>query len=162
MTVRPLPVSAARSLATIVFTDIVSSTDKLTEVGDAAWRGTLDRHDALVERSVVRFRGRVVKSTGDGAVAVFDGPGRAVECAAAIAAGASALGLRIRAGVHTGEVEYRDDDISGVAVHLAARVGGLAGPDEVVVTRTVTDLVAGSELTFEDYGEHELEGINGQ
>jgi class 3 adenylate cyclase len=157
-----LRVTPDRSLATIVFTDIVGSTETLASVGDASWRTVLDRHDALVERSVSRFGGRIVNTTGDGAVAIFDGPSRAVECAAAVVAGASSIGLRIRAGVHTGEVERRGDDISGLAVHLAARVGAFAGPDEVVVTRTVTDLAAGSGLVFDDLGEHELKGIEGR
>lgn len=157
-----LPVTPDRLLATIVFTDIVGSTETLAAVGDASWRTVLDRHDALVERSVARFGGRIVNTTGDGAVVIFDGPSRAVKCAAAIVAGASSLGLRIRAGVHTGEVERRGDDISGLAVHLAARVGASAGPDEVVVTRTVTDLAAGSGLGFDDLGEHELKGIEGR
>ncbi|MGI9644693.1 MAG: adenylate/guanylate cyclase domain-containing protein, partial [Ilumatobacteraceae bacterium] len=162
VTGNPLPVVSDRSLASIVFTDIVSSTDQLSEVGDGAWRATLDQHDALIERSVMRFRGEIVKTTGDGSVAVFDGPGRAVECAAAISAGASSHGLQIRAGVHTGEIERRGRDISGLAVHLAARVADCAGADEVVVTRTVTDLVAGSGLAFDSLGEYELKGIRGE
>lgn len=148
-----------RVLATVLFTDIVSSTELAAERGDAAWRDTLDRHDAAVRREVATHRGVLVKSTGDGVLARFDGPGRAVACARAIGDEVARLGVRVRAGAHTGEVELRGDDIGGIAVHIASRVAGLAGPGEVLVSRTVKDLTAGSGLTFEDRGEHALKGV---
>ena len=150
-----------RVLATVLFTDIVDSTRRAVEMGDRQWRETLDRHDALVERALERYRGRKVNSTGDGMLAVFDGPARAVHCATAIRDGAGALGFEVRAGLHTGEVELRGDDIGGVAVHIGARVAALAQTDQVLVSRTVTDLVAGSGITFTDRGEHELKGVPG-
>ncbi len=148
-----------RVLATVLFTDIVSSTELAAERGDAAWRDVLDRHDAVVRRAVETHRGVLVKSTGDGALARFDGPGRAVACARAIGDDVAGLGLLMRAGAHTGEVELRGDDIGGIAVHIASRVAGLASPGEVLVSRTVKDLTAGSGLTFEDRGEHALKGV---
>jgi pimeloyl-ACP methyl ester carboxylesterase len=148
-----------RVLATVLFTDIVSSTEMATEGGDAAWRTILDRHDAAVRREVEAHRGVLVKSTGDGVLARFDGPGRAVTCARAIGRDVAALGLRVRAGAHTGEVELRGDDIGGIAVHIASRVAGLAGPGEILVSRTVKDLTAGSGIAFEDRGEHALKGV---
>jgi len=148
-----------RVLATVLFTDIVSSTELATEHGDAAWRAILDRHDDAVRREVAAHRGVLVKSTGDGALARFDGPGRAVACARAIGHDVARLGVHMRAGAHTGEVELRGDDIGGIAVHIASRVASLAGPDEVLVSRTVKDLTAGSGLTFEDRGEHTLKGV---
>jgi class 3 adenylate cyclase/esterase/lipase len=150
---------ADRVLATVLFTDIVSSTELAAERGDAAWRVVLDRHDAAVRREVEAHRGVLVKSTGDGALARFDGPGRAVACARAIGHHVADLGLRVRAGAHTGEVELRGDDIGGIAVHIASRVADLAGPDEVLVSRTVKDLTAGSGIVFEDRGEHALKGV---
>jgi len=148
-----------RVLATVLFTDIVSSTEQAAAQGDSAWRSVLDRHDAAVRREVEAHRGVLVKSTGDGALARFDGPGRAVACARAISQDVAAFGLVLRAGAHTGEVELRGDDIGGIAVHIASRVAGLAGPDEVWVSRTVKDLTAGSGLAFEDRGEHALKGV---
>jgi pimeloyl-ACP methyl ester carboxylesterase len=148
-----------RVLATVLFTDIVSSTELAAERGDAAWRDVLDRHDAVVRRAIDTHRGVLVKSTGDGALARFDGPGRAVACARAIGEDVAGLGLLTRAGAHTGEVELRGEDIGGIAVHIASRVAGLAGPGEVLVSRTVKDLTAGSGLTFEDRGEHALKGV---
>jgi pimeloyl-ACP methyl ester carboxylesterase/class 3 adenylate cyclase len=157
---RPAP-EPDRVLATVLFTDIAGSTQHLSEVGDAEWVRTLDAHDALVRRELDRFRGREVKNTGDGFVASFDGPIRALRCAQAIVEGAPSLGVEVRAGLHTGECELRGDDLGGVAVHLAARVAEVAAPGEVLVSRTVTDLVAGSGLAFADRGEHELRGIPG-
>ena len=151
-----------RRLATVLFTDIVSSTEHLGEAGDVRWNELLDAHDRQVTRQVKRFGGRVVKGTGDGVLAVFDGPTRAIKAAQATTAGASALGLNVRAGLHTGEIIERDDgDITGIAVHLAARVAGEAAAGEVLVSRTTTDLVAGSSMRFEDRGEYTLKGIEG-
>jgi class 3 adenylate cyclase len=150
-----------RVLATVMFTDIVSSTEEATRLGDSAWRRLLDQHDTLTRREVARWRGRMVKSTGDGALATFDGPARAIRCAAALRAALHGEEVRIRAGLHTGEIELRSDDIGGIAVHIAARVEGLAEPDEVLVTKTVTDLVAGSGISFADRGQHDLKGVPG-
>ena len=144
-----------------MFTDIVESTTRLTQLGDREWRQLLNRHDALIDRTLERYRGRKITTTGDGVLATFDGPARAVQCACAIRDGVEALGIEIRAGVHTGEVELRGDDVSGMAVHIGARVAALAAGREVLVTRTVTDLVAGSGLQFRDRGEHELKGLPG-
>jgi class 3 adenylate cyclase/alpha-beta hydrolase superfamily lysophospholipase len=151
-----------RVLATVLFTDIVESTERATAAGDRRWREILDRHDRVVREEIRRFRGREVKTTGDGFLATFDGPGRAIHCARAIRANVRAqLDLDIRAGLHCGEVEVRGDDVAGVAVHIAARVAGQAGKGEVVVSRTVVDLVAGSGLEFDDRGEHTLKGFPG-
>ncbi len=150
-----------RVLATVLFTDIVASTEHLAEVGDCRWRELLGTYHAMIQRQVARFGGRLVSTSGDGALTTFDGPARAVGCAQAIVAGASQLGIRVRAGLHTGEVEVVGDDIGGIAVHLAARVVDLAGPGEVLVSRTICDLVAGSSLTFADRGTHELKGVPG-
>jgi class 3 adenylate cyclase/pimeloyl-ACP methyl ester carboxylesterase len=148
-----------RVLATVLYTDIVDSTARASTLGDAAWKQLLDRHDRLVGREIDRYRGTVVKTTGDGVLARFDGPARAVSCGLSIADAASELGLEIRAGLHTGEIELRGDDIGGISAHLGARVAALAGPHEVLVSRTVRDLVAGSGLSFTDRGEHELKGV---
>jgi class 3 adenylate cyclase len=148
-----------RVLSTVMFTDIVDSTPTAVRLGDRAWRELLDRHDAAVRDELTRHRGREVKATGDGFVAVFDGPARAVRCALAIEDRVRPMGLSVRAGVHVGEVKLRGDDIGGIAVHVAARIAGTAGADEVLVSRTVTDLVAGSGLDFVDRGEHELKGV---
>ena len=150
-----------RVLATVLFTDIVSSTERASSLGDRRWRELLDRHDEAVRGSLARFRGREVKTTGDGFIATFDGPARAIECARAIRVAASQLDLELRAGIHTGEVEVRGDDIGGITVHIAARVAALAAPATVCVSRTVTDLVAGSGLQFGDLGAHELKGVPG-
>jgi class 3 adenylate cyclase len=151
-----------RLLASVLFTDIVGSTDKAATLGDRRWRELLDRHDALTREHVARFRGRVVKTTGDGALATFDGPARAIRCAVALRDAVSAAGIELRAGIHTGEVEQRNGDIGGIAVHLAARVQALAREREVLVSRTVADLVAGSGIEFSDRGEHELKGVPGR
>jgi class 3 adenylate cyclase len=159
--VRPLP-AVERVLATVLFTDVVDSTKRAVELGDERWKELLTRHDAQVRRQLERFQGREVNTTGDGFLATFDGPARAIRCAVAIRDAVGALGLHVRAGVHTGEVEMRDADISGIAVHLAARVAATAAPGEVLVSRTVVDLVAGSGLTFTDRGEHALKGVPGE
>jgi class 3 adenylate cyclase len=151
-----------RVLATVLFTDIVGSTERARELGDRRWRELLDRHDQLTRDRVEQFGGRFVKSTGDGMLATFDGPARAIRCAVELREGTARLGLEVRAGLHTGEVELRGDDVGGIAVHIGQRVAASAGPGEVVVSRTVTDLVAGSGLAFEDHGEHELRGIPGK
>jgi len=151
-----------RVLATLVFCDVVGSTELVKRVGDRRWHEVLDRLDDLVARQVERFRGRVVKATGDGHLAVFDGAGRAIRCAQVIVDGAKALGLSLRAGVHTGEVELRGDDVAGIAVHLAQRVQSVAEAGEVFASRTVVDLVAGSGIEFADRGEHELKGVSGK
>lgn len=152
--------AADRMLATVLFTDIVRSTEHASEMGDGRWRRLLDSHDALIARQLKRFQGCLIKSTGDGVLATFDGPGRALNCATAIRDGLRALGLEICAGLHTGELELRGDDIGGIAVHIAARVLEKAQPGEVLVSRTLTDLVAGSGLRFEERGEHALKGVS--
>jgi class 3 adenylate cyclase len=148
-----------RVLATVLFTDIVDSTRTAAELGDARWRELLDRHERSVRGEVERAGGRLVKSTGDGFLATFDGPARGIRSARAILDGSDQQGIRVRAGLHTGECELRGDDIGGIAVHIAARVSALAGPGEVLVSRTVRDLVAGSGLAFEARGAHELKGV---
>ncbi len=150
-----------RVLVTVLFTDIVGSTEAAAAVGDEAWRRLLDRHDALIRRYLERYRGREVKSTGDGFLAVFDGPARAVRCAQAIAEAVVALDLELRAGLHTGEVELRGDDVGGVAVHACARIAALAEAGEVLVSRTVRDLTAGSGIVFAGRGTHALRGVPG-
>jgi class 3 adenylate cyclase len=148
-----------RILATVLFTDIVDSTRHAAEAGDRRWRELLDAHDDVGVREVERFRGRRVKTTGDGMLAVFDGPVRGVRCAEAVRDAVAELGVEIRAGLHVGECELRGEDIGGLAVHIGARVAGLARPGEILVSRTVRDLVAGSGLRFAERGEHELKGI---
>jgi class 3 adenylate cyclase len=156
-----LPAVADRVLSTVVFTDIVQSTDTVATVGDASWRRLLDRYDGVCATEVSRHRGVLVKSTGDGVLAHFDGPGRAVSCALAINEQVGALGLRTRSGIHTGEVELRGDDLSGLSVHIASRVMSSADPGEVRVSRTVKDLTIGSRFDFVDRGEHALKGVPG-
>lgn len=151
-----------RMLATVLFTDIVESTTKAIEIGDREWRDLLDRHNALVRRELMRFRGREVDTTGDGFLAAFDGPARAIRCACAIAEGVRDLGISIRAGLHTGECEVLDGKVAGIAVHTGARVVAHAGPDEVLVSSTVRDLVAGSGIAFAERGIYELKGIPGE
>jgi class 3 adenylate cyclase len=150
-----------RVLATVMFTDIVDSTRRASELGDRRWRELLERHDELVRRKLEHWSGREIKTTGDGFLATFDGPARAIQCAKAIAYDVNSLGVAIRAGLHTGECEMRGDDVSGMAVHIGARVGSLAGPGEVLVSSTVKDLVVGSGIDFADHGEHELKGVPG-
>ncbi|MFL5823937.1 MAG: adenylate/guanylate cyclase domain-containing protein [Solirubrobacteraceae bacterium] len=150
-----------RILATVLFTDIVDSTAHAAAAGDRDWRGMLERHDELVRRELARFRGREIKHTGDGFLASFDGPARAVRCAAAITGGVRRLGLEVRAGVHTGECELRGADLAGMAVHIGARVGATAQSGEVLVSQTVKDLVTGSGLRFTDRGIGEFKGVPG-
>jgi class 3 adenylate cyclase len=146
-------------LATVLFTDIVGSTARASAVGDQRWRATLDDYDTLVARELDRYRGTQIKTTGDGTLATFDGPARAIRCASAIRDAVKALGLELRSGLHTGEVELRGDDIAGIAVVIGQRVSARAGANEILVTSTVKDLVAGSGITFADRGEHGLKGV---
>lgn len=150
-----------RVLATVLFTDIVSSTEHVAELGDHRWTALLTQHHALVRRELARFKGREVDTAGDGFFVTFDGPARAIRCALAIVEGVRALGIDVRAGVHTGEIELLGDRVGGIAVHVGARVMGEGTAGEVVVSRTVRDLVAGSGIEFEDRGEHELKGVPG-
>jgi class 3 adenylate cyclase len=150
-----------RVLATVLFTDIVGSTEHASALGDQAWRDLLDHHDRLTRREIERFGGREVKSLGDGFLAAFDGPGRAVRCAEAITDEARRIGIEVRCGLHSGECEVRGDDLAGIAVHIGARIGGLAQPGEVLVSATVKDLVIGSGIGFSDRGEHHLKGVPG-
>jgi class 3 adenylate cyclase len=156
--VRPRPPSE-RVLATVLFTDIVDSTRLAGELGDRRWRELLERHQEQTRAQLRRFEGREVKTTGDGFLAVFDGPTRAAECARAIADAMPSLGIEVRAGLHTGEVELMGDDVGGIAVHVAARIAGLAGGREVLVSRTVRDLSVGSGIEFADAGRHALKGV---
>jgi class 3 adenylate cyclase/pimeloyl-ACP methyl ester carboxylesterase len=151
-----------RVLKTVLFTDIVGSTERAAGVGDRRWRELLDAHDAATRAQLARFGGVEVKTTGDGFLAAFDGPARAIRCAQAVAVEADRLGLQVRSGVHTGECEQRGDDLAGIAVHIGARVSALAGPGEVLVTSTVRDLVAGSGLVFDDRARTELKGVPGE
>jgi class 3 adenylate cyclase len=148
-------------LATVLFTDIVASTEQLAASGDDAWGRARDEHDRTMDRLVAAHRGRVVKSTGDGVLATFDGPARAVRCAVEMIDAASQQGITLRAGLHTGEIEIRPTDVIGIAVHTANRIASLADPGEILVSRTVVDLTAGSGLQFEDHGEHQLKGVPG-
>lgn len=157
--VRPAAGIPERVLTTILFTDIVGSTEQAVELGDRRWRAMMDDHGDVTDTHIKRFRGRLVHSTGDGLLATFDGPARAISCAVAIRDRLRDLGLEIRAGIHTGEVEVAGDEVVGIAVHIAARVTALAGPGEVVVSTTVKDLVAGSGISFSDLGVHALKGI---
>jgi len=151
-----------RVLATVLFTDIVDSTRRAAEIGDRDWRALLDAHDAVVRSQLARFRGREVNTSGDGFLAMFDGPQRAIRCAMAIRDAVQALGIEVRAGLHTGECEVRGDDIGGIGVHIGARVSALAGANDVLVSSTLRDLVIGSGLEFEDRGNHELKGVPGE
>jgi class 3 adenylate cyclase len=148
-----------RALATVLFTDIVRSTHTAAEVGDRAWRDLVGRHHAIVRTMLARYRGKEIDTAGDGFFATFDGPARAVHCALAVAEAVMPLGLEIRAGLHTGEVETAGEKVTGMAVNIGARIAGLAGPSEVLTSSTVKDLVAGSGLVFEEAGEHELKGF---
>jgi len=151
-----------RVLATVLFTDIVDSTRRASELGDRNWRALLDAHDAVVRAQLARFRGREVGTSGDSFLATFDGPQRAIRCAMAIRDSVQALGIEVRAGLHTGEVELRGADIGGIAVHLGARVSALANANEVLVSSTLRDLVIGSGLEFDDRGAHQLKGVPGE
>ena len=148
-----------RVLAAVMFTDVVGSTQRAAELGDTRWRGLLDSHQALLQRELDRHRGRQVKTLGDGMLATFDGPARAIQCGQAITEAARSAGLEVRIGIHCGEVELMNGDVGGIAVHIASRIGDLAGAGEVLVSSTVKDLVAGSGIDFEDRGDHELKGI---
>jgi class 3 adenylate cyclase len=143
----------------VLFTDIVGSTERAGRLGDRRWRELLDVHDELARRLVEEFGGQLVKTTGDGILATFDGPGRGIRCAAALRDELRGIGLQIRVGLHTGEVEQRDSDVGGIAVHIAARVMAGTGAGEIRCSRTVRDLTAGSGLEFEDLGEHALKGV---
>ncbi len=151
-----------RVLATVLFTDIVDSTRRAAEMGDRDWHALLDAHDAVVRVQLNRFRGREVSTSGDGFLAMFDGPQRAIRCAMSIRDAVQALGIEVRAGLHTGECEVRGDDIGGIAVHIGARVSALAGANDVLVSSTLRDLVIGSGLEFEDRGAHQLKGVPGE
>jgi class 3 adenylate cyclase len=154
--------SPERALATILFTDIVGSTERASELGDSAWRQLLERHDRVVRTRVAEERGRVVKSLGDGTLCVFDGPARAIRAAEAIRDELNDLEIEVRAGVHTGECELIGEDVGGLAVHIGARVGAMAGAGEILVSSTVADLVVGSGMSFTERGEHELKGVPGR
>ena len=157
----PIPIEVDRVLTTVLFTDIVGSTEQVSAVGDHRWRNLLDAHDSVARTVVERHRGRVVKLIGDGVLATFDGPGRAIRCALALRTALAALGIEVRAGLHSGEVERRGDDIGGIGVHVAARVLAHAGPNEVLASGALPLLVAGSGIEFDDRGEHLLRGVPG-
>jgi class 3 adenylate cyclase len=159
---RPVVASGDRILATILFTDIVDSTKTLERIGDAAWNDLLAQHNELIQFELDRYRGREIKKTGDGIVAIFDGPARAVECARAIVGQVRGIGLEIRAGLHTGEIELVPGDVLGVAVHLAARIMALGRPGDVLISSVTRDLLAGAGHTFESRGSHALKGIEGE
>jgi class 3 adenylate cyclase len=159
--VRPTPESD-RELSTLLFTDIAGSTELITRLGDQAWQGLLERHHAMVREELVRFRGREVDTAGDGFFATFDGPARAVRCALSVVGAAQQLGIKIRAGLHTGEIQAMGPKISGIALHIGARVVATAKPSEVLVSSTVKDLVAGSGIRFADRGTHVLKGVSGE
>jgi class 3 adenylate cyclase len=155
---RPVP-GAERVLATVLFTDIVGSTEWAARVGDQGWRRVLEEHNEIIRHQLDRFGGREVKTTGDGVLAIFDAPARAVRCALAIRDRLRSSEISIRAGLHTGEVEVMADDIGGIGVHIGSRISALAGADEIIVSSTVKDLVTGSGITFEDRGQYELKGV---
>jgi class 3 adenylate cyclase len=157
---RPI-VEVERILTTVVFTDIVGSTERAASLGDQRWRALLDSHDRTVRDQLRRFRGREINTTGDGFFASFDGPARAIRCGQAIAEATARLGVELRMGLHTGECDVRGDDLGGLAVHIAARVGAVAGPGEVLVSGTVKDLVVGSGIEFDERGERQLKGVPG-
>ena len=146
---------------TVMFTDIVRSTERISELGDRRWRDLLDSHNSVLTKQISRFRGRVVKSTGDGFLATFDGPARAIHCALAAGQEMHNVGIEIRSGLHTGEVEIIGNDVGGISVHTAARIMAKAHRDEVWTSRTVKDLVAGSQFKFRDQGTHKLRGVSG-
>jgi class 3 adenylate cyclase len=151
-----------RVLTTIVFTDIVGSTRQAAELGDARWRDLLDNHDTIVRRELDRFGGREVNTAGDGFVATFSSPSAAIACADSVVDSVRVLGIEIRVGIHAGEVEVRGHDVAGMAVHIGARVGALAGASEVLVSSTVAEIVTGSKRRFEERGEHDLKGVPGR
>jgi class 3 adenylate cyclase len=155
---KPAPVTN-RVLATVMFTDLVGSTKRAAHMGDRAWASLLDRHHSMTRVAIDEFGGEPVKTLGDGMLATFTGPAQAVRCARRVIGETASLGLDVRTGVHTGELELADGDVAGMAVHLAARIMGLAEGGEVLVSRTVRDLVIGSELRFSERGEHELRGV---
>jgi len=150
-----------RVLATVLFTDMVASTEQLAAKGDAAWRRVLEDHDQTMDRIVNDYRGHLVKQTGDGILATFDRPARAVRCAKALLDATESQGITLRVGLHTGEIEVRPSDLAGIAVHIANRIAAIAAPNEILVSRTVVDLTAGSGLEFEPRGEHQLKGVPG-
>ena len=162
LTGHQVEVADDRVLATVLFTDIVDSTRRAAEIGDRDWHALLDAHDAVVRAQLARLRGREVNTSGDGFLAMFDGPQRAIHCAMAIRDAVQALGIEVRAGLHTGEYEVRGDDIGGIGVHIGARVSALAGPSDVLVSGTLRDLVIGSGLEFGERGAHELKGVPGE
>jgi class 3 adenylate cyclase len=144
----------------VLFTDIVDSTRRATELGDASWRVLLERHNGMIRTELARWRGKEIETTGDGFLATFDGPARAMRCARSITSTVRSLGIEVRCGLHTGEVESVGGEVTGIAVHLGARISALAGPSEVLVSRTVKDLVAGSGLRFAERGIHVLKGLS--
>ena len=151
-----------RILSTVLFTDIVDSTRRAAEVGDYEWRALIRRHDEIVRNQLQHFGGREIDRTGDGSLSTFDSPARAIRCAQAIGAAMHSVGLRVRAGVHSGEFEVLGDHLGGIAVHIGARISALAGPDEVLVSQTVKEAVIGSGITFSDRDTHELKGVPGE
>jgi class 3 adenylate cyclase len=155
------PIEPNRVLATVLFSDIVASTEQASRLGDRRWRELLNVHDELARRLVEEFGGRLVKTTGDGLLATFDGPGRAIRCAAALRDELGGISVQLRVGLHTGEVELRDGDVGGIAVHIAARVMAAAGPGEILTSRTVRDLIVGSDIVLDDRGTHPLRGVEG-
>jgi class 3 adenylate cyclase len=155
------PAEPARMLVTVLFSDIVASTEQASQLGDRRWRELLNVHDELARRLVEEFGGRLVKMTGDGLLATFDGPGRGIRCAAALRDELAGVGVQLRVGLHTGEVELRDGDVGGIAVHIAARVMAAAGPGEILTSKTVRDLIVGSDIVLDDRGTHPLRGVEG-
>jgi class 3 adenylate cyclase len=155
------PIEPNRVLATVLFSDIVGSTEQASQLGDRRWRELLNVHDELARRLVEEFGGRLVKTTGDGLLATFDGPGRGIRCAAALRDELGGIGVQLRVGLHAGEVELRDGDVGGIAVHIAARVMAAARPGEILVSRTVRDLIVGSDIVMDDRGTHPLRGVEG-
>jgi class 3 adenylate cyclase len=154
--------TGARVLTTVLFTDVIGSTERAAQLGDRAWTALLQAHDELVRGQVEAFRGKLIKTTGDGTLAMFDGPARAIHCAAGIRDAVKTLDLSVRAGLHTGEVELRAGDVAGLAVHIGARITSLADADEILVSASVPPLVAGSGIRFREHGRHVLRGVPGE